>query len=245
LEQLNPGKTKNIRPGDQLMVPNVEPFDLVAIKDLKPGSDAGVPAANELPSDDNSPSPGTNDKAAGSAPAPSSVKIDTKTNMLGVFEADRLVAAYPVTIGSAQTASPIGDWKVTRIAKLPRFRYDQQMLKHGRRSGNFHVLPPGPNSPVGVIWMRSTRKASASTARTSRRRSAAPAVMVACGSPTGTPSVSRKKSSPACRFRSTENRRACSHARDNHQLVTRHSSPLTRHCAFGSGATCRTTLPRV
>ena len=158
LEQLNPGKTKNIRPGDQLMVPNVEPFDLVAIKDLKPGSDAGVPAANELPGDDNSPSPGTNDKAAGSAPAPSSVKIDTKTNMLGVFEDDRLVAAYPVTIGSAQTASPIGDWKVTRIAKLPRFRYDQQMLKHGRRSGNFHVLPPGPNSPVGVIWIALNKK---------------------------------------------------------------------------------------
>src|SRR5207247_5006708 len=87
-----------------------------------------------------------------------SVKIDTKTNMLGVFEADKLVAAYPVTIGSAQTASPIGEWKVSRIEKLPRFRYDKQMLKHGKRSGNFHMLPPGPNSPVGVIWIALNKK---------------------------------------------------------------------------------------
>jgi lipoprotein-anchoring transpeptidase ErfK/SrfK len=87
-----------------------------------------------------------------------SVKVDTKINMLGVSEADRLVAAYPVTIGSAQTASPMGDWKVRTIVKLPRFRYDEAMLKHGQRSGNFHMLPPGPNSPIGVIWIALNKK---------------------------------------------------------------------------------------
>ena len=87
-----------------------------------------------------------------------SIKIDTKTNMLEVFEADKLIAAYPVTIGSGSTASPIGEWKVQRIVKLPRFRYDKQMLQHGRRSGNFHMLPPGPNSPVGVIWIALNQK---------------------------------------------------------------------------------------
>jgi lipoprotein-anchoring transpeptidase ErfK/SrfK len=85
-------------------------------------------------------------------------QIDTKTNMLEIFEADKLVAAYPVTIGSSQTASPIGEWKVRGVAKLPRFRYDKEMLKHGQRSGNFHVLPPGPNSPVGVIWIALNKK---------------------------------------------------------------------------------------
>jgi lipoprotein-anchoring transpeptidase ErfK/SrfK len=68
------------------------------------------------------------------------------------------MAAYPVTIGSNQTASPIGEWKVRGISKLPRFRYDKEMLQHGRRSGNFHVLPPGPNSPVGVIWIALNKK---------------------------------------------------------------------------------------
>jgi lipoprotein-anchoring transpeptidase ErfK/SrfK len=157
LEQLNPGKTKAIKPGDQLMVPNVEPFELLAVKDLKPGSDAESAAANELSGDENNPGPTTNQTSTGAA-APISVKIETKTNMLGVFDADKLIAAYPVTIGSAQTASPIGEWKVSRIAKLPRFRYDKEMLKHGERSGNFHMLPPGPNSPVGVIWIALNKK---------------------------------------------------------------------------------------
>lgn len=158
LEQMNPRKTKAIKPGNQLMVPNVEPFDLFAVKDLKPGSEAESAAANELSGDENNASPTTNQTSAGAAAPPINIKIDTKTNMLGVFDGDKLIAAYPVTIGSAQTASPIGDWKVTRISKLPRFRWDEQMLKHGTRSGNFHMLPPGPNSPVGVIWIALNKK---------------------------------------------------------------------------------------
>ncbi len=36
---------------------------------------------------------------------------------------------------------------------MPYFRYDESMLNHGVRSDNFINLPPGPNSPVGVLWM--------------------------------------------------------------------------------------------
>ena len=39
LEQLNPGKTKSIKPGDQLRVPNVQPLDLGQVKEIKPGSE--------------------------------------------------------------------------------------------------------------------------------------------------------------------------------------------------------------
>ena len=78
--------------------------------------------------------------------------------MLGVFENEKLIAAYPVTIGSAHTASPIGEWKVRGITKLPRFRYDKEMLEHGKRSGNFYMLPPGPRNPVGVMWIALNKK---------------------------------------------------------------------------------------
>jgi len=44
------------------------------------------------------------------------------------------------------------------VAKLPNFRYDKKMLKEGGRSDNFHMLPPGPNNPVGVIWIALNRK---------------------------------------------------------------------------------------
>jgi lipoprotein-anchoring transpeptidase ErfK/SrfK len=163
LEQLNPGKTKSIKPGDQLRVPNVQPFELSLVKDIKPGSEINAPAANELPDEPDKTPAGQPEVSQGSPASspplpPSAVKIDTKTNMLEVFEADKLVAAYPVTVGSAQTASPIGDWKVKGIAKWPLFRYDEKMLKHGERSGHFFMLPPGPRNPVGVLWIALNKK---------------------------------------------------------------------------------------
>jgi lipoprotein-anchoring transpeptidase ErfK/SrfK len=74
--------------------------------------------------------------------------------MLTVFENDKLVAAYPVTVGSERTESPVGKWKVTEISTMPNFRYDKSMLKKGVRSDNFYMLPPGPNNPVGVMWIQ-------------------------------------------------------------------------------------------
>ncbi|MDB6004519.1 MAG: ErfK/YbiS/YcfS/YnhG family protein, partial [Prosthecobacter sp.] len=81
------------------------------------------------------------------------IKVDTKDNMLRLFENEKLVAAYPVTIGSAQTQSPVGEWKVKGIARLPDFRYDLAFLNTGERGDKTYMLPPGPNNPVGVIWV--------------------------------------------------------------------------------------------
>jgi len=157
LAELNPGKTKQIKAGDVLSVPNVEPFELAAVKDLKPGSEI---AANDL--DDEADAKKGQDKESKKEPEPAtpstSVKIDTRTNMLTVYEGEKLIAAYPVTIGSAQTESPVGDWKVRGVAKMPNFRYDKSMLNKGERSSNFHMLPPGPNNPVGVIWIALNKK---------------------------------------------------------------------------------------
>ena len=163
LEQLNAGKTKSIKPGDRLRVPNVQPFELGQVKEIKPGSEINAPTANELPDEPDETraeqSEASQNPPASPALSPStSVKIDTKTNTLGVFQGEKLIAAYPVTVGSAQAASPIGDWKVKGVAKWPRFRYDEKMLKHGERSGHFFMLPPGPRNPVGVLWIALDKK---------------------------------------------------------------------------------------
>jgi len=162
LEQLNPGKMKTLKVADQLSVPNVEPFELASVKDIKPGSDVPSQATNDIEDQPDAQSQNANKnnepKTHQSAAPPVAVKIDTKTNMLEVHEGDKLIATYPVTIGSAHTASPIGEWKVSRITKMPTFRWDKEMLQHGKRSGNFHLLPPGPNNPVGVIWIALTKK---------------------------------------------------------------------------------------
>jgi lipoprotein-anchoring transpeptidase ErfK/SrfK len=156
LEQLNSGKLSNAKPGDQLMVPNVEPFELASVKDIKPGSELSSQAANEAEDqgDTQSATPGQSAETVKN----SAIKVDTKNNMLGVFDGEKLIAAYPVTVGSSHLASPIGEWKVRGISKLPRFRYDKEMLQHGQRSGNFYMLPPGPRNPVGVMWIALNKK---------------------------------------------------------------------------------------
>ena len=162
LEQINPGKMKTIKTGDQLKVPNVEPFELGAVKQIKPGSETDAQPANEVeyqPEAQSENADKNNQPKKNEAPsAPIVIKIDTKINMLGVLQGEKLIAAYPVTIGSAHTTSPIGEWKVRGIAKMPTFRYDKEMLQHGRRSGNFHLLPPGPRNPVGVMWIALNKK---------------------------------------------------------------------------------------
>ena len=155
LEQLNPGKLKKLKAGDRLKVPNVEPFELASVKDIKPGSETASQGANEVDDQPETQAPTPSESAA---PRNVSTKVDTKTNRLGVFQAEKLIAAYPVTIGSAHNTSPIGEWKVRGVSKLPTFRYDKEMLEHGERSGNFYMLPPGPRNPVGVMWIGLNKK---------------------------------------------------------------------------------------
>ncbi|MBA2430775.1 MAG: L,D-transpeptidase, partial [Chthoniobacterales bacterium] len=131
--QLNPGISENLQVGDEVKVPNVEPFDLEAVKEKKDGEPEG-------------------DKKSEAAPVVT-VKVRSETNMLELYEDEKLTAAYPVTIGASNNESPAGDWKVKGVALLPTFRHDESMLKRGERSSDFHMLQPGPNNPVGVTWI--------------------------------------------------------------------------------------------
>lgn len=86
------------------------------------------------------------------------VEVHTRDNMLRLLENGKLVAAYPVTIGSEQTKSPQGEWKVRGVARLPDFRYDSSFLKTGERGDKTYLLPPGPNNLVGVVWIALNRR---------------------------------------------------------------------------------------
>ena len=97
--------------------------------------------------------------------------IDTKVNQARIYEstptalivadpegpvqvqANRaLVASFPITPGKPQFIK-YGLWEMKNAVQLPVWRYDQSLLDTGKRSNNALNIPPGPNSPVGVIWM--------------------------------------------------------------------------------------------
>lgn len=81
------------------------------------------------------------------------IRILRNAEILEVYEKGRIVHSFPVTPGSERIPAPAGDWKIDVVAWMPEFRYDKQMLEEGRRSENAHLLPPGPNNPVGIVWM--------------------------------------------------------------------------------------------
>jgi lipoprotein-anchoring transpeptidase ErfK/SrfK len=156
IKELNKAKTGGLKEGSKLMVPNVKPFELSAVKNLSPGSEAKTVTANELgESTTEKGGEASKEKKEGSGIA---VHVSTKESILEVRAGEKLVAAFPVTVGSHQTVSPVGKWTVQSVAKLPNFRYDLKMLKEGERSGNFHLLPPGPNNPVGIVWIALNKK---------------------------------------------------------------------------------------
>ena len=68
-------------------------------------------------------------------------------------DAGGLIAAYPASIGSTDTPSPSGTVTVDRIALNPGYTYNPKI--NFQQGGNDKVLniPPGPNGPVGVVWM--------------------------------------------------------------------------------------------
>jgi len=81
------------------------------------------------------------------------VIVDTSYRMLEVLEGARVIAAFPITPGSAEHPAPIGNWKVAGVAPWPWYRYDEGVLKRGERTESFFMFPPGPNSPVGILWV--------------------------------------------------------------------------------------------
>ncbi len=80
------------------------------------------------------------------------VIVDINERMLQVRESDRLIAAFPITPGSSEHPAPVGEFRVAGAVPWPWYRYDEGVLKRGERTENFYNLPPGPNSPVGVLW---------------------------------------------------------------------------------------------
>ncbi|GAA4019884.1 L,D-transpeptidase [Sphingomonas swuensis] len=70
----------------------------------------------------------------------------------------KLVAQFPVTMGSAQYPLPIGRWKATTFAFDPDFKYQPSILKGKDPNEPEQLLPPGPNGPVGVAWLDLTKE---------------------------------------------------------------------------------------
>lgn len=151
---LNGAKKINaLKPRDSIIVPNIKPFHAENLTETKFESDPALSARH--------------------------VVVDTKINQVRIFEATPvalivadpddpnapplpkrgnkgLVASFPITPGKPQFIR-FGTWELKNMVVLPWWRYDESLLKTGKRSNNALMIPAGPNSPVGVIWCGTSR----------------------------------------------------------------------------------------
>ena len=59
----------------------------------------------------------------------------------------------PITAGSDHYPYPVGAWKVKGVAKNPPFHYNPELFKDSKPEHKKAKIPPGPNNPVGVVWI--------------------------------------------------------------------------------------------
>jgi lipoprotein-anchoring transpeptidase ErfK/SrfK len=65
---------------------------------------------------------------------------------------------FPTTLGSTFSPSPEGRLQVTRITRNPWFHWQPRLLEGVPDTKKPARLPPGPNSPVGVVWIALSRE---------------------------------------------------------------------------------------
>lgn len=65
---------------------------------------------------------------------------------------NKMVASFPATIGSSDTPSPKGTYKIKAVAPNPWYGYNPKNFIQGKNMKPLS-LPPGPNNPVGLMWI--------------------------------------------------------------------------------------------
>ncbi len=137
------GPTALIGVGQTLRLPNVVPTARDYAGNLKPEHQALFAKLN----------------VDSNQPVGDNVVVDKSEGVLKVMDkSGKLVAQFPVTMGSKQYPLPLGTWKATTYAFMPPFHYQPALLKDADKSDDDQQLPPGPNGPVGVAWLDLTKE---------------------------------------------------------------------------------------
>lgn len=87
-------------------------------------------------------------------PKAARIVADKSASTLKVYDAaDKLIAAFTITSGSSNDPLPLGEWKILGKAYNPPFAYDPTLFWDVADTEEKQQLPPGPNGPVGVVWI--------------------------------------------------------------------------------------------
>jgi lipoprotein-anchoring transpeptidase ErfK/SrfK len=141
LKQLNP--RASFSAGEQIRVPDVEPFVVPAPREETGTSGRGAPSAKS----------NSKEEATGAKPD-LVVTVSKAAGSLTVHDGTgQQIFHAPVTTGSEHDPLPIGEWKITGVHHNPEFNYNPDLFWDADPSHAKAKLSPGPNNPVGVVWI--------------------------------------------------------------------------------------------
>ncbi len=82
------------------------------------------------------------------------IEVDKSRQTVRAFAKDgTLIAFYPASVGSEEKPTPSGSLKVVSIEPNPTYRYDPKYKFKGVESTKPFTINPGPNNPVGAMWI--------------------------------------------------------------------------------------------
>jgi peptidoglycan hydrolase-like protein with peptidoglycan-binding domain len=92
-------------------------------------------------------------------PEVAKIVVDKSEGWLKGYDgAGKLVAMFTVTTGSSRDPLPLGNWGITGISRNPPFAFDPELFWDVPDTEDKQQLPPGPNGPVGVVWIDLTKE---------------------------------------------------------------------------------------
>lgn len=171
LAELNPDvDLEALAPGDTIVVPSTG--------ELEPGADADRPDPDDAraapdggaighdtaagaTADDTAADATDDDTAAGavaddtSAGAIAELVVSDRGRYVHAVDASgNVLFHFPATLGSRYHPSPGRTLTVVSISRDPAFHYQPALLAGVHDTLPDTFLPPGPNSPVGVVWIQ-------------------------------------------------------------------------------------------
>jgi lipoprotein-anchoring transpeptidase ErfK/SrfK len=82
------------------------------------------------------------------------IEVDKDRQTVKAFgKSGELLGFFPATVGSDEKPTPDGTLKVTSVDQNPNYRYNPDYKFKGVKSRKAFEIKPGPNNPVGTVWI--------------------------------------------------------------------------------------------
>lgn len=90
-------------------------------------------------------------------PKAGEIRINLAQKWLTVYDGEgNLCAFFPCSIGRDKMKRPVGELQIVAVAPNPNYTFDPKVFPESpeaRAIGSKLIIPPGPNNPVGVLWL--------------------------------------------------------------------------------------------